>query len=290
MVVWHHARWKLPGLGVQFPSDAGALGVDLFFVISGFIMVLTTFGKDVTPANFMRRRLERIVPLYWLFTLSVAGLVAIWPNLMPSVRPTSETLIKSLLFIPHLSAGMPGEGWPIVVVGWTLNYEMFFYLLFALSLFAPRPFPTLIAVLALLVGIGFIHKFDGQVGNAYTNPRLLEFALGAAIGHVWARHPPTWQWLEWRSGLAKALGDASYSIYLSHLFTLAALSKVWLRFDPNPTPTRAVVFLPIAIAVSAAAGWLIFKYVETPIGRWFAMRRADPAIETLSKLSGRPGF
>ena len=96
-----------------------ASGVDIFFVISGFIMVYSTerlFGQAHAPLVFLAKRLARIVPLYWL-TMSIAILVQQTP-----IDPI--TLIKSYLFMPF--ATPDGEMHPIYGIGWTLEFEIFF--------------------------------------------------------------------------------------------------------------------------------------------------------------------
>ena len=116
----------------------GQAGVDIFFVISGFIMWVTTHDRPTTPLRFMTNRIVRIVPLYWLITLAVAAMAFAVPSLFRGVVLTPEHVIKSLLFIPHYYPGMPTRVWPLLLPGWTLNYEMVFYLVFAIALLLPR--------------------------------------------------------------------------------------------------------------------------------------------------------
>src|ERR1019366_2869669 len=130
MVVWHHGVGQLATLETYFPFRFGTSGVDLFFVISGFIMVVTTAGRDVTPTEFIARRFVRVVPLYWVLTLALAATALVAPSLFRSVTLTAVSLIQSLLFIPHFSPSHAGMIWPVLVPGWTLNYEMFFYVVF----------------------------------------------------------------------------------------------------------------------------------------------------------------
>ena len=275
VVVWHHARGQLPGLSLLLPNEFGAHGVDLFFVISGFIMVLTTTGKEATPWQFFKRRLVRVAPLYWLVTTALVTLTVLAPNLLNTVKPTPGTTLMSLLFIPHLSIGNPGMVWPILVPGWTLNYEMFFYALFALSLFAPHPLVLLLSILAALVAFGQASwAVADPILTTYTSPLLLEFAVGACIGRLWIAAPPRWRWLQWRSCGLKALGDASYSIYLSHMFTLAVLRMMWMRVDSQASlPIQGFVFMPISLALCALVGWAVFRTIERPLLERLSSRR-----------------
>ena len=76
LVVFHHARYQIQDFEVFFHGGIwpfGQAGVDIFFVISGFIMWVTTHDRRTTPLRFMTNRIVRIVPLYWLLTLAVAA-------------------------------------------------------------------------------------------------------------------------------------------------------------------------------------------------------------------------
>jgi exopolysaccharide production protein ExoZ len=162
----------------------GAAGVDVFFVISGFIMWVLAETRHPAPSAFLRERIERIAPLYWMATaVMVAGGLA---GLFPNMRLTVFHVLGSFAFIPHHS---PSDGglWPVLVQGWTLNYEMFFYALFAALLFlAPRR--RLVAMAGLfggLVGLGLAFGPESAVFKTYTSPLLLEFLIGALIGRLW---------------------------------------------------------------------------------------------------------
>jgi exopolysaccharide production protein ExoZ len=72
---------------------------------------------------------------------------------------------------------------------------------------------------------------------------------------------------QWRSGFLRALGDSSYSLYLSHIFTLGALRVVWLQWAPASTDASGWLFMALSLGISAAVGWLVYRYVESPIGR-----------------------
>ena len=114
----------------------GQFGVDVFFVISGFIM-WTVSRDEASPAGFLLRRIVRIAPLYWLATLA-AALVTTEGGVTLGLGAPAGDLAKALFFIPAYSARSPDVVEPILSVGWTLNLEMAFYALFAASLAAPR--------------------------------------------------------------------------------------------------------------------------------------------------------
>lgn len=159
-------------------------GVDIFFVISGFIMVYSStqlFEKPGGWRNFLWRRFVRIVPLYWLLTtlLLLGALIA--PQLLNVPIGDWRHVLSSYLFVPSLRA--PDEIRPVMALGWTLNLEMFFYALFACTLVLPmrRAVLVLTAGLALLAGIGLAYQ-PTQVQLAFwTQSIILEFAFGCLL-------------------------------------------------------------------------------------------------------------
>jgi exopolysaccharide production protein ExoZ len=178
VVAYHALQWCDLGPGGGF--DVGRAGVDVFFVISGVIMWRVTAGRIVSPLRFLWRRLTRVVPLYWLATLLVAVIAPIWPAFLPEVRPGVRHLLLSLAFIPHLDPrGLP---FPTLPPGWTLDYEMIFYLVFAVALaFPERARARLaIAMLAGIVVLGFMFPQSAYFMGA--NPMLLQFAAGIGVG------------------------------------------------------------------------------------------------------------
>lgn len=178
VVVIFHATWRA-GDGWH----VGQAGVDIFFVISGFIMWVLSERRP-TPGEFIRDRVVRIVPLYWVATggMVAGGLIGAFPNL--ELDPAH--VIASFLFLPYASPN-GGETWPLLVQGWTLNYEMFFYVLFALVLLAPRSahLAILWSALAVCSAIGVLITSGGVALDFYTDSILLEFAAGVGIGALW---------------------------------------------------------------------------------------------------------
>jgi exopolysaccharide production protein ExoZ len=183
------AYYHLFGYDIAEPLSAlegGAFGVDIFFVVSGFVMWVTTDRDDASPSAFLRRRIVRVVPLYWLFTALLVLVALAAPGLAPRIDLSWDQLVKSLLFIPHSAPAAPGDfNHPILSQGWTLNYEIFFYGLFAASLLLRAPWRRLAVMAATflaLVAAGRWLSPAHPVLAVYTDPILLEFLLGMAIG------------------------------------------------------------------------------------------------------------
>ncbi|UWM80272.1 acyltransferase family protein [Rhizobium sp. SRDI969] len=157
-----------------------AAGVDLFFLISGFIMWSVTANKQTRPGEFLARRLIKIVPLYWLFTAVFVVGVTLSPG--PFNNHTSQPIqiVMSLFFIPYYDQS--GKIVPALDVGWTLNYEMFFYLIFSLSLLLRERYrlPCITLTLVSLVLAGAL-PFKNAPFEVATSPMLVEFAAGILI-------------------------------------------------------------------------------------------------------------
>lgn len=262
MVVTHHAASQMPWLHEFFVAGYWVYGVDLFFVISGFVMVLTTHEKNLTRAEFMRRRIVRVVPLYWTLTLLMVIGVVVAPHLFRTTSAEPWHVVLSLLFIPHQSPSFPDTLWPVMVPGWTLNYEMFFYACFALTL--GRLWWLVTAFVGLFL-IGLLAQPQGGLAHFYTSYLILEFVAGALLARAWyAIGAPVPAWARWKSRLWLALGDASYSIYLTHLFTLGVLRVVWGRFAPE-NGASAIAFVLVSLATCSAVGWLTYRLLEVPL-------------------------
>jgi exopolysaccharide production protein ExoZ len=183
VVVYHClVRFLHPtGVGASF-LDLGGGGVDLFFVISGFVMVHTT-KDDESPAWFITKRIARIVPLYWSATVLVIAIASLRAWTFPTAVLTPDAITASLLFVPHVDTA--GNLYPVLGVGWTLNYEMMFYALFAISLFLPKPM-RLSGVIALITLVWTIATVAGGsvLTDFYGNPIVFEFAAGCVVAYV----------------------------------------------------------------------------------------------------------
>jgi exopolysaccharide production protein ExoZ len=178
--LWPH--FEVFGLGDRFPNFIlGASGVDLFFVISGFIMVYASeplFGRSGAPARFFIRRLIRILPLYWLATSAVLlTYLAVAPNLSLH-NLTWTNVVASYLFVPLPRPD--GTTAPVLGVGWTLNFEMFFYVVFAAAVALPRRAAVAAVTLFFIVAVNSPVALPSPFRDWFVST-IYEFAFGMGI-------------------------------------------------------------------------------------------------------------
>lgn len=302
---------------VRFFPAWGMYGVDLFFVISGFVMTYVTqrhWGDAGAMRPFLLRRICRIYPVYWEFTAVILAVMWLKPSLINGISSEPEFLIKSLLLWPQMTD-------PALGVGWSLVYEMYFYLVFCLVFLLPaRAVPVAWAAWVLLlaaVRIGGVSLLPWAAENqVVTSPLAFEFLLGCALAWgfrsgvrlpalpllvfavlwciaanaVWdaersfmqrvlcwgipsgallyaglmleLRKPDTFPaWL-------RAVGDASYSLYLCHSLMLSAFGKLWQHLHLEGVLAH-LLFIALAVAAPIAVALLNYRYVERPIVAWY---------------------
>ncbi|MEO6772284.1 MAG: acyltransferase [Kofleriaceae bacterium] len=179
-VVYYHITSEA---GLNLETNIGSRGVDIFFVISGFIIAYIGSKK---PDQFLLRRMIRIVPFYWAATLFVFAVVLVKPHLLHTTHADWKQLGASLVFIPRLPPG--GEQFPTLVLGWSLNFEMFFYLWFALALkLKPATAPVVCAALiAAFTAIVHALGVDNAILTFWARPIVLEFVFGIAVYYLFA--------------------------------------------------------------------------------------------------------
>src|ERR1700722_13528046 len=178
-VAFYHTGYVIPGTS---PTDF--LGVAVFFVISGFIMThITRASSD----QFLLHRLIRIVPLYWLGTAFYAAMVVvIYPAIGKHTDDivTMTTLLRDLFFIPRVDSG-GAVIYPVLGVGWTLNLEMYFYLLFAGALcINRRAAPAIVTAVVLAVWFSAPYFHLSSLIEFYAHDYVVYFPLG--IGTYYA--------------------------------------------------------------------------------------------------------
>jgi peptidoglycan/LPS O-acetylase OafA/YrhL len=204
VVLWH-ASGLVSEYGFGFTryfQPGSTFGVTLFFVISGFIMTYTTQRTDGSAdyaVDFLIRRLARIWPVYFVATVAAMPII-------PPLWLTFEWIFKSLTFQPHgvlIGNTPPALGYPVLGVGWTLNYEMYFYLVFGVSLLFGRArylfltawFLATLVALPLAAGKSptleptTAYGFAVTYLNLVTNPIIWLFFVGSLIGLIYSATP-----------------------------------------------------------------------------------------------------
>lgn len=193
LVASAHAIARSGHTSFAIPPIFGTFGVDVFFVISGFIMYYTSsgqFGEPGATAQFLRRRLIRIVPIYWILTMVQAVVLFVSRMDDANGQISLAQVLKSLLFIPYLSD--TGKYRPLLGVGWTLNFEMLFYVVFGVALLFRRRIGValLFLVFAGAIVVGQMARPSGALG-AWTMPVSIEFLAGVLLAAAYV-HVPGW--------------------------------------------------------------------------------------------------
>lgn len=328
MVVLHHTTAQIVVYknAIGLPT-IGVSGVDIFFIISGFVIWYTTANKKINMQLFLEKRIIRVVPLYWLMTLTIVIAGTALPNLFSKTKFGISEIISSLMFIPHYSLGFQGKIWPILVPGWTLNYEMAFYAVFGLLLFFSTKKRSLILLVTFcsLIIIGYFIKTENAIILTYTNNLLIEFVIGVYIAKLFLSNtlkiksalipfllltcgicgllatnifsfgenlrgiyygiPAALivisclmieqQGLISKFKLLHLLGDASYSIYLAHTYSLTIIRIFWQKMiHIEPTLLQMFGFIVVSIVISSCAGIAIHLVVEKPLTRYLRLKLA----------------
>jgi peptidoglycan/LPS O-acetylase OafA/YrhL len=228
------------GTGALTVGDAG---VDLFFVISGFIILYVhryDFGQSGAPPKFIVKRLLRVVPIYWFLTTIAVGILIFAPQLFRTHYSGIHLpwIIGSYLFLPVAPPG--GIVSPVIGVGWTLNYEMFFYAVFAGALLLRKRLGLQLICLCFgsLVALGTLLKPSNPLLNFVTNWLLLDFLMGVAI--AW--------WVLTKGKLSRA---PRYILFSIGVVCLTA-TIVWT--PPEEGPLRFLLWgIPTALIVFATS-------------------------------------
>jgi len=234
-VVYFHAT---SDAGLNFRIHVGAHGVDVFFVVSGFIIAYT---GACTPDRFLLRRIVRIVPAYWTATLAVFALAAMAPRVLHSTRADVVHLLCSLLFIPRATTN--GDVVPTLVLGWSLNYEMYFYGIFAISLLtAPRLAAPLCSVAIMAIALAI--RASGVTHTSvqfYARPLVFEFVYGVGAFVVFGAIERRAAWFTQWPGLRWALGSVSIAAAISLVIEEAHGGFGLPRFLAAGVPAFALV-------------------------------------------------
>lgn len=204
LVVMTHAMAQFPEM-----RSFGAFGVDIFFVISGFIISFITH-KD--QSHFFLKRLIRIVPQYWAFTLGLALITLVAPSILRSATWNVEHILASLFFVPWWTEKTGFS--PLLRLGWTLNYEMFFYLVFWGSMkisVARRELLCSVALLVICLAINAAGIDQKSPLYFYADSIIFEFIFGMLLAVLYRERRSLFDRLDWK--LLTPLAGGSLSIF-----------------------------------------------------------------------------
>lgn len=245
-VIYQHIQYDFQvKFGIAgFPPRLGVtdLGVDLFFVISGFIMVYTSERLFAQPGGwkiFITRRLIRIVPIYWATSLAALAYILLRQR-GSDMEPLSQFvrwIAASFMFLPYPRTS--GDVVPLNGVGWTLNYEMYFYAIFALAIALPRRL-AVAAISLLFAAIALAGLLLAPLPNPlafWADTIILEFVFGMLIALALREGLRLPSWLGWGCVIA---GLAAY---------------VWVgRYGLGDMPRVVYWGLPSALIIAGLAG------------------------------------
>jgi peptidoglycan/LPS O-acetylase OafA/YrhL len=309
-VVYFHAVGTLravafPEIGPNPLTELGAAGVDIFFVISGFVIFLSLTRKNRTPIEFARDRLIRLVPAYWILTVSHLVILASVAILRGTEVPFDISwTIQSLFFVSQPL----GNNLPLISQGWSLEIEMLFYLLVAVGLIIKNPIANIVfpaVALVSLVGFGLLPDlalefiFGGLLGYLYTRIKFpAPIAIGAGVLGIVLFVAPVGlgaldapRWVTWgipsmlvvfsainlpqlNLKILPTLGAASYPVYLLHMMVINIVSPIISMFGSS----TAMFFGALAscLILSQVLGIFFDKLVDKPISRFLKSRIKKP--------------
>ncbi|HWL31826.1 MAG TPA: acyltransferase [Xanthobacteraceae bacterium] len=230
-------------------EQIGQLGVHIFFVVSGIVMALLAERRPDWQ-RFAWDRITRIYPIYWLYTALALFVAFVAPHAINSSFSETPSILKSVLLWPDRSL-------PWLAVGWSLIHEMYFYAVMT-AIIAFR----LNLVASLIVWAGVIAApipHSGPELSVILSPMTFEFIGGAFIGIFISRYPRNWPSIP----ALERIGDASYSIYLSHVFVISAIGRIYALIPYHSYMSEAV-FILIAIVAANLYGLLSYRYIEQP--------------------------
>lgn len=246
--------------------------------------------KRRTPVEFLKDRIERVVPLYWILTIAMSLLL-----LVSSQSLTAEAFIQSMLFYHYTLF----QQMPVLYVGWTLEYEMLFYVLFGLTLFIRQLHLSFLLCTVALFGLV----------AAGLNSIVLDFLLGMIAALIFTKfkiklHNITCLFLialgillitvEWPVTLPRTiyagipalmifmgflyhsaiqsktfnlLGDASYSIYLVQVISIPLSYKIFLQLPVLPFSFTAELYVVLSVVMTCLLGIMVHLFLEKPLAR-----------------------
>ncbi len=325
----------------------GRCGVDFFFVLSGFIIYHVNYyfiGHPVRYGYYIRKRFNRIYPIYWIYTLVTLAIHFVLmkytgKGLIYWINVNLENILRSLFLYPVNTAIQEAS---IIPVAWTLSYEIVFYVMFSLLILLRKQismFFITIWVVAVIINSVFSFQTGNLLMNVILNVKNLEFFMGCMAAYFFRKYScklPKYQlrllmtfavlllaisWcyslhaghiydvihkmdvitfgipffiiilcavlLEEKVPANKAslknifiyLGDASYSIYLTHFVTITLVNiKLGKSFN-------SFLIFSISVLTSIIVGCLLYRFIEKPLLNWLNKNPVKIETAQMSNMS-----
>ena len=305
-----------------------SVGVDFFFVISGFIIAKSVSNGKDSFITFTKKRLVRILPNYWLYSTLTLIIVFFSKTLKRNSVITVKYIITSYLLVAYPRPS-DGEFLPLLGLGWTLNYEVFFYLIVAIMLaFSIDRKKISLFVICFLIILSLINIWipeSEKILGFYTNPIIIEFMIGVVIYEIFqsgfsfkVNLMPfilivfTFLWcynsiyLGWFSGFKRLfiwgipagflvygllnthlsekyvslhnfrrvllkIGNASYSLYLSHIFIIRAFTIVIKLMKIHVNLVQIFAFVAVETLLCIVVSFGLYNHIERRIARLFEL-------------------
>jgi peptidoglycan/LPS O-acetylase OafA/YrhL len=235
------------GLIVGGNKVLGGSGVTVFFVLSGFVMAQVS--QSESPSTFAKRRLVRILPFYWFATVAAYIANRFFSGYLDgSYHPSVVELIKSLLFIPYYR--QDGTVFPVLYVGWSINYEMLFYAIVLIGIILLGNRGALLAIFLTASLMFAFSKGTGPAATLFGSPIMYAFCIGIVFNLIYPFLPTN------VPPIAKVL-----------IFTVALMAIPWLwtseyygRLHALERHSNYAVVLPVVALVFSTlclskAGW-----------------------------------
>jgi len=289
VVVGHSAFYARERLGSPAPTldFLGAMGVGLFFAISGFIMTrIHDEDPDQDWRRFIRRRVARVIPMYWIMTTFKLATILVAADVVITAAVDPVAVVRSYLLLPSFNE--LGHIEPLWTVGWTLMFEMMFYLLVAVAM-AARVDPVVLAA-PVLIALAIASVARAENGSAspsgslpdsasewwfYADPVVLYFLAGMAIARA-----------------ARRRSRASMVIAVAAVFALAVLSGLLARAEPvmhGLVFAALVGILGIAVGSEGVLGARVPRWIVVSGTASYSLYLTHPIVaqivpETLARL------
>ncbi len=259
---WNNYTGAHFGYSIDFPGGFNGL----FFVISGFVNAEATRNRATKPLEFIRKRLVRIIPLYWALSVAIFITTLFGLKTLGIETPDLRRLILSLFFLPTFENGVLVS--PTLFVGWTLNFQVPFYLLFGLALSFERYVCkeiTLSACITVLYILSMIIKRP-ELGY-YLDELLLGFVLGLLISRLHCGCPSFLERIRLEIfvtclaiGSVFLVGTAliSTGVLLQHQHAFIAIAGAMMVFGAVGLEAKGMVMRRKVVLLQGAASYSIF--------------------------------